>query len=94
MGWQCLCERLTEKVPIDSILDKDLLRNKLSEVKSLMFVEPNAMRERLTKIFAECGIAFCIVKHFRGAPVQGFIKRTERGQLGCVYTIELRKINE
>ena len=44
---------LTEKVPIDSTLDKNLIRDKLSEIKSLMFVEPNAMRERLTKIFAE-----------------------------------------
>ena len=55
-AWQCLCERLTEKVPIDSTLDKDLLRDKLSEIKSLMFDEPNVMRELLTKIFSECGI--------------------------------------
>ena len=86
-AWQCLCERLAEKVPIDSTLDKSLLREKLSEIKSLMFVEPNAMQEQLTKIFAECGIVFCIVKHFRGAPVQGFIKHTERGQLILCMTI-------
>ena len=34
------------------------MRNKLSEIKSLMFVEPNAMREQLKEIFAECGIGF------------------------------------
>ena len=92
-AWQCLCERLTEKVPIDRILDKDLLRDKLPEVKSLMFVEPNAMREQLKKIFAECGIEFCIVKHFRGAPVQGFIKRTERGQLILCMTIRQSRVD-
>ncbi|MBR0287512.1 MAG: ImmA/IrrE family metallo-endopeptidase [Selenomonadaceae bacterium] len=90
-AWQCLCELLTEKVPLDNTLDKDLLRNKLSEIKSLMLIEPNAMREQLTKIFVECGIAFCIVKHFRGAPVQGFIKHTERGHLILCMTIRQKR---
>ena len=84
-AWQCLCERLAEKVPIDSTLDKNLLRDKLSEIKRLMFVEPNTMREQLTNIFAECGIAFCIVKHFRGVNVQGFIKHTGARTTRCCW---------
>lgn len=86
-AWQYLCEWLTQKVAVDKVLDKDLLRDKLPEIKSLMFDEPNDMRARLKEIFAECGIAFEIVKHFRGAPVQGFIKRVDGGHLILCMTI-------
>ena len=30
----------------------------------------------LEELFAECGIAFCVIRNFTGAPVQGFIKQT------------------
>lgn len=37
--------------------------------------------------FAECGIAFQVVKNFRGAPVQGFIKETTAGRIIMCLTI-------
>lgn len=60
---------------------------------ALIFGEPNAMQEQLKEIFAECGIAFRIVKHFRGATVQSFIKHTEGGQLILCMTIRQFKIS-
>lgn len=51
----------------------------------------NTMQEQLKEIFDECCIAFCMVKHFRGAPVQGFIKRTECGQLILCMTIRQKR---
>ena len=45
------------------------------------------MRKELKKIFAECGIAFDIVRHFSGAPVQGFVKKTENDHLLLCVTL-------
>ncbi len=35
---------------------------------------------------AECGIKFSIVKHFKGAPVQGVIKKNDDGTLSLLMT--------
>lgn len=40
-----------------------------------MFLEVSDMTKELEKIFKECGIAFAVVPHFKGAPVQGFIQK-------------------
>ena len=85
--WQYICESLAGKIKIEKALDKNLLKSKLNEIKNLMFNEPNFVLEQLEKIFAECGIAFCLVKHFRGAPVQGFIKHSDSGNIMLCMTI-------
>ncbi|MBR1858448.1 MAG: hypothetical protein IJ797_03025, partial [Selenomonadaceae bacterium] len=76
-AWQCICEFLTKDILVNKNLNKRLLQKNLNFIKSLMFNEPTFIAEQLEKIFAECGIAFCIVKHFRGAPVQGFILKAQ-----------------
>ena len=86
-AWQCVCEFLTKDIAVNKNLNKPILQKKLSLIKSLMFNEPNFIAEQLEKIFAECGIAFCIVKHFRGAPVQGFIKLTGDDHIILCITI-------
>ena len=48
---------------------------------------PNAMISNLKSIFAECGVAFDVVYHFRGAPVQGFIKESDNGKVVLCITI-------
>lgn len=42
---------------------------------------PNIMVEKLKAIFLKCGVAFDVVHHFHGAPVQGFIKETDSGKV-------------
>ena len=42
---------------------------------------------RLTEVFAECGISFRIVPHFKGAPVQGFIKKLNKGHIILCITL-------
>lgn len=40
------------------------------------------MIKKLKEIFSECGIAFEVVRHFTGAPVQGFIqKKNDKAQI-------------
>ncbi len=87
--WQRLCEKLTDRVEnVAETLNIDLLISKLGEIRSLINVsEPNVFRMHLQKIFAECGIAFEVVRHFKGAPVQGFIKKAESGRNILCLTI-------
>lgn len=44
-------------------------------------VDPNIMVSNLKNIFAECGIAFDVVYHFCGTPVQDFIKQIDSGKV-------------
>jgi HTH-type transcriptional regulator/antitoxin HigA len=86
-AWQRICEILTSQANLLGNLDIDKLRSKLSEIKQLMFLHADQIEIKLTDIFSECGIAFKIVKHFTGAPVQGFIKSCDQGRLILCMTI-------
>lgn len=86
-AWQRICELKLEDVNVENSLDIDLLKQYIPQIKGLMFQEPNKMRKELKKIFADCGIAFNIVRHFKGAPVQGFIKRTDDGKMLLCMTL-------
>ncbi len=80
-AWQRLCEKETEKIHIESNLDKQLLHNYLPNIKLMMFDRLNDGIQSLQQLFAQCGIAFQVVRNFRGAPVQGFIKETTEHRL-------------
>lgn len=73
--WQCACEYIAKKVKIENEVNYTLLKEKLPQIKSLMFSDPQNIENELQKIFYECGIIFKIVKYFKGAPVHGFIKK-------------------
>lgn len=89
-AWQKICELKTEGIQVSKRLNTELLRSYIPRIKSLMFQEPNRMRRELQELFAECGIAFDIVRNFKGAPVQGFIKITEEGKLLLCMTLRQR----
>ena len=87
-AWQRLCEILTEKANIAVQFDSKKLSDSIPAIKEQMFqTDPNAMIGNLKAIFAECGVAFDVVRHFRGAPVQGFIKETDNGKVILCVTI-------
>lgn len=86
-AWQRLCEKKTENIQVSKELNIELLRHKLQTIKSLMFGEINHGIHALQEIMKECGIAFQVVKNFRGAPVQGFIKQMSGGKLILCLTI-------
>lgn len=52
-----------------------------------MFDELKDGCRKLKELLAPCGIAFNVVKHFRGAPVQGFIKKSDGNKLILCLTI-------
>lgn len=86
-AWQKICEILTENILIENELDLNKLKSKLPDIKNLMFSNVKTIRKELQSIFSECGIAFEIVKHFTGAPVQGFIKKTEDDKIIMCMTL-------
>ena len=86
-AWQRLCEKETEKIAIEASLNTLLLRSRLQDIKKLMFGGINNGIQSLQHLLAECGIAFQVVRNFRGAPVQGFIKETADHRLILCLTI-------
>lgn len=94
-AWQRLCEIVTANSNINASFDSSKLYNAVPEIKKLMF-EPDAdtMISKMKKIFADCGVAFEVVRHFRGAPVQGFIKQTLNGRVILCLTIRGKKADK
>lgn len=86
-AWQRLCEKKTDNISVNHSIDKELLRSNISRIKSLMFGRISEGIHEIQKILAECGVAFQVVKNFRGAPVQGFIKESSDGKLILCLTI-------
>ncbi len=75
--WLRICELIAEKSNIVNEYSTEKLTANINNIKECMFLEINKAIEQLKKIFAECGITFQVVKNFKGAPVQGFIKKID-----------------
>lgn len=86
-AWQRLCELEAEKNEVANNLDVGKLREQIPNIRKLMTTDVMTMQKELKQIFSDCGIKFCIVKHFTGAPVQGFIEITEEGETILCLTI-------
>lgn len=83
-AWKKICEYLTEKVSVVNSFDKEKLKLKYDDIKKTMFLPIDQMIEKLKEIFLDCGIVFEIVKHFTGAPVQGFIQKKDDKVILCM----------
>lgn len=86
-AWQRLCEKETENIQVNRCVDRELLRSSVGKIKQLMCGNINKGIQELQNIFSDCGIAFQVVKNFRGAPVQGFIKEVGESKLILCLTI-------
>ncbi len=88
-AWQAICEMEigADTGSAEVKLDKDLLKSSLADIKNVMFDELSSGCAKLKDILESCGIVFKVVRHFRGAPVQGYIKELEDGRLFLCLTI-------
>lgn len=87
-AWQKMCEIETRDISVSVPFSSYELLNKIPDIKRQMFKkDPDKAVSALKKIFAECGIAFNVVRHFRGAPVQGFIRQTDSGKVILCVTL-------
>ena len=80
-AWQRLCELEMEKNMPKRNFSLEKLRNIILEIRKQMRLKINAALERIRELLAECGIGFAVVKHFKGAPVQGFIKKIRENKV-------------
>lgn len=83
-AWMKICEIETDAITVRSGLDIEKLKSKLIEIKNLNTLDPNEIVANLENIFAECGVAFAVVKIIKGAPVQGFIRKINNKVRLCV----------
>ena len=86
-AWQRLCELEAEKIELQNDLNLNLLLDNLPMIKSMMFGDIDDGISTLQGIFAKCGIAFQVVRNFRGAPVQGYIKKIHDQQIIMCLTL-------
>ena len=86
-AWQKMCEKLTDDIVVADQIDVEKLKDKIPEIKQAMFLRANQIQKKLERIFAECGISFMIVPNFKGAPVQGLIKKKDNGSLMLCITL-------
>lgn len=86
-AWQRTCELLAKNSARANTLDLDRLRASVPKIKQVMSLSQDQIQSQLQQIFADCGVAFCVVPHFKGAPVQGFIKKTVEGALILCVTL-------
>lgn len=86
-AWMYLCEYLTKTLNIKDRVDIDALVCALPQIKSIMFTNAGQIIPSLQSIFSECGIAFSVVQHFTGAPVQGCIMSRNDDSLMMALTI-------
>ena len=75
--WLRICEIMANRNEVEVEYDEQKLKDNISKIKKCMFLEINEAIRELKRIFAECGIVFQVVQNFQGAPVQGFIKKTD-----------------
>lgn len=84
-AWMKICEIETDSIDINKILDIERLQNSIDSIRTLnTHADPNEIVGELVKIFADCGIAFAVVRNVKGAPVQGFIRKINNKMRLCV----------
>lgn len=85
-AWIRICDLINESIVINNDLDLGKLSKRIPDFKNLMFSDEDAIENKLKKYLGECGIKFAIVKHFKGAPVQGVIKKNNDDTLSLTMT--------
>ncbi len=87
-AWQRLCEIIIENknLNVETIFNKNKLIKIIPKIKQVMFENDiTEIVKNLTNIFLKCGISFAVVHHFKGAPIQGFIKQSkDNGIILCL----------
>ncbi|MHB1314852.1 MAG: HigA family addiction module antitoxin [Christensenellales bacterium] len=86
-AWLKLCQIVTENIKLEDKLNIKKLIANLPKIKAIMFQPPEHIQSQLKTVFAECGIAFCVIKNFTGAPVHGYIRKNTDGTLMMAVTI-------
>ena len=86
-AWIRLCQIAGEQRKIRTQFDIEKTDELAEKAKAVMCMGKGSVQRSLTELFGEYGIDFSIVRHFKGAPVQGFISKKKDGTYQMVLTI-------
>ncbi len=85
-AWICMCKADSSERKDISRFDKEQMDELIAEIKQIMKKTQDPQME-LMETFADYGIDFCVTKHFRGAPVQGYLAKKGDENYQVVLTI-------
>lgn len=86
-AWVRLCQIEGNGRRIENHYDASKVEDLIYEIKTLMLNVNADIQTELQRIMKNYGIDFSIVKHFRGAPVQGYLAQKNDGTFQMVLTI-------
>lgn len=88
-AWQRLCELKSKSFTSDNAFDPIGLKKCIPDIKQILLshTDINHALKEIQSIFEKCGVIFLVVPNFRGAPVQGFIKKLDNGSALLCLTI-------
>ena len=86
-SWIRICE-MTADYSAGKELNSEGLRESLTSIRQVMFENKWCeIESKLKALFKENGIQFRVVRHFRGAPVQGFIEKLDNNEILLCLTL-------
>lgn len=73
-AWLLIAERISE-VEVSHEFTQESIPELIVALKNELNSESEGLQKRLTSVLESFGISFAVIKHFRGAPVQGYIAK-------------------
>lgn len=86
-AWLRLCQIIGDKKSISAVFDIRRLDDLIYELKQIMLNRNADIQHDLQETLGNFGINFCIVQHFQGAPVHGYITSKQDGTYQMYLTI-------
>lgn len=90
--WQYLSEKSCENQTNDP-LNIELLKEKLDDLKSIMFKDSSEHIELIRSILNSCGILFTVKKHVSKAPINGLTVQTKDNRVMIAMTIRKKYVD-
>lgn len=86
-AWIRLCQMEGENKTVSGVFHSCNTEQLVNKIKMIMLNDKADKREELELIFAENGIVFSLVKHFQGAPVQGYVAQKKDNTYQMAVTL-------
>lgn len=86
-AWVRMCQLIGEKSTVKNIFDKSSIGLLIDSLKKIMCNNRQDLQRSLIELFSQFGIQLSLVRHFKGAPVQGYICKRNDGSYQMVLTL-------
>lgn len=86
-AWLRICQLQGEACKIETSFEKKRIDALVQSAKQIMCNAHGDLQKDLKNLMAEYGVDFSIIRHFKGAPVQGYISQKKDGTYQMVLTI-------